>query len=327
MRCATNSRIKRFQVQMRLVSTLAAVALLIVCCRGIHAEASQPGVTFESSDGRVVVFIDGAAVATYVYDDDQILRPYFAHVKTRKGVQVTRNHPPRSGDRDDHATMHPGIWLAFGDISSHDFWRNKASVRHASFSVSPRADGDSGSFTQLKHYVAADGTEICEEEFRCVVRMTTTGYRFEFDSVFTGSGEFWFGDQEEMGLGVRVATSISEVTGGRLLDSEGRTGANQIWSQAAAWCDYSGEVNGHPVGITIMGHPDNIRTSWWHARDYGLLASNMFGRAAMKKGQPSRIVISPGKSLRLRYSVWVHGESDADDISDQYTLYSTFKRN
>ena len=31
-------------------------------------------------------------------------------------------------DLDDHPTMHPGLWLAFGDINGADFWRNKGRV-------------------------------------------------------------------------------------------------------------------------------------------------------------------------------------------------------
>ena len=44
-------------------------------------------------------------------------------------MQVTRHHPPIEGqDRVDHGTFHPGIWMAFGDISGSDYWRLE---RHA----------------------------------------------------------------------------------------------------------------------------------------------------------------------------------------------------
>ncbi len=47
-------------------------------------------------------------------------------------------------DALDHDTMHPGIWLGFGfgDISGHDFWRNKAAMEHVRFVSEPQiADG------------------------------------------------------------------------------------------------------------------------------------------------------------------------------------------
>ena len=58
--------------------------------------------------------------------------------------------------------------------------------------------------------------------------------------------------------------------------------------------------------MTIFCHPENFRPSWFHARDYGLLAANPFGRAAFNKGEPSKVVVKPGESLRLRYGMLVH---------------------
>ena len=48
--------------------------------------------------GVVLAWRDGQAVATYVYDDPQILRPYFTGLKAPGGLQVTRHHPPRARD-------------------------------------------------------------------------------------------------------------------------------------------------------------------------------------------------------------------------------------
>ena len=75
---------------------------------------------------RVIITDAGRPVATYVFRDDKILRPYFANVHAPGGIQVTRNHPPVPGkDATDHDTMHPGVWLAFGNLSGQDFWRQR----------------------------------------------------------------------------------------------------------------------------------------------------------------------------------------------------------
>ena len=58
------------------------------------------------------------------------------------------------------------------------------------------------------------------------------------DSQFSGPEEFYFGDQEEMGLGVRVATPLAVKNGGRLLKSEGGIGEKQVWVRQSDWCDY-----------------------------------------------------------------------------------------
>jgi hypothetical protein len=112
-----------------------------------------------------------------------------------------------------------------------------------------------------------------------------------WDSEFTGVREFAFGDQEEMGLGIRVATPLRVEAGdgslppgnGTMTDSEGRKNGAEIGGNSADWCDYSGSLNGQRVGMTIFCHPKNFRPSWFHARDYGFLAANAFGRAAFRK--------------------------------------------
>src|SRR5262245_61761201 len=61
----------------------------------------------ENRPGRVVIMRDSTPVATYVYRDEEIKRPYFANVNTPNGLPITRHHPPRpESDAADHPTMH-----------------------------------------------------------------------------------------------------------------------------------------------------------------------------------------------------------------------------
>jgi hypothetical protein len=292
------------------IKTCLALLLWPLLLTFVVAEDPVSRIGFRQQKGKVVVTFNDQPIATYVYADAEIPRPYFAHVKAPGGTQVTRNHPPVDGkDRTDHETMHPGIWMAFGDLDGSDFWRNKARVLHKLFLEGPTGGIGKGSFAEEKHYLRADGSLVCRERFRCSVHELNGGYLLVWDSTFSAENAFYFGDQEEMGLGLRVATSIAEVNGGRLRDSEGRQGAKKIWSNAAAWCDYSGIVDGRPIGMTLMCHPGNFRESWMHARDYGFVAANPFGRKAMRKGPLSNTVVEPGEELRLRYAIWIHGGS------------------
>jgi hypothetical protein len=128
-------------------SSIIAVALLLL---GRSAVADSP-VTFERADSRLLIKVNRSDFATYVWNDPTVKRPYFAHIRSPKGVQVTRNFPPIAGtDATDHSTMHPGLWLAFGDISGTDFWRNKGVVRHAGFVEAPVTDAHGGQFTVQK---------------------------------------------------------------------------------------------------------------------------------------------------------------------------------
>ncbi len=296
--------------------------LILSASAACVSSAEELRMSFTESEGEFAITVNDRAIASYVYDDTSILRPYFAHVKAPGGIQVTRNHPPESGDKGDHATMHPGIWLAFGALDGSDFWRNKATVRHVKFIQSPLAERNVGSFIEQKRYVRTDGSVVCDEELRVAIRATDDGYSLFLESVFRSENAFAFGDQEEMGLGIRVATPMSEIRGGELTDSTGRHSASEIWSNSAAWCDYSGRVDGQNVGMTIMCHPTNFRESWWHARDYGLLVANPFGRAAMHKGEASRVIIKPGEELILRFAIWVHGNVDQKAIQAAYNDYS-----
>ena len=290
----------------------------------VHAESppnTTAPITFHD-DGKALQIHSGKnKIATYIYQHDKVKRPFFAHVKSPSGTQVTRNFPPEKGDRQDHADMHPGIWLAFGDLNGEDFWRNKGSVVHKGFTQSPTGGSGIGSFIQRKAYQRADGSVVCFEDFRCTIRILEEGYLLQLDSTFSSpeGNLFYFGDQEEMGLGIRVATEIAELESGEITDSEGRRGAEQVWSQPSKWCDYSGTVGDERIGMTILCHPDNFRESWMHARNYGVIAANLFGRQAMKKGPKSRIEVSGEEGLRLQYGILLHGQTpDLDAVHRRY---------
>lgn len=296
---------------------LSTAALLVSLISTAHSSAADGVVCFARQADRLEIKVDDVAMATYVFRDDKILRPYFAHLRAPNGFQVTRNHPPVAGvDAADHDTMHPGLWLAFGDLSGGDFWRNKAKVEHVEFVSEPRVDGNNGTFTVRNRYIRGDNT-ICDELCRVAVFARASGYWIVLDSRFSGSDDFYFGDQEEMGLGVRVATPLTVKNGGALLNSDALRGEKQVWGRQADWCDYGGKIDGQPVGVTLIPDPANFRRSWFHARDYGFVAANPFGRQAFTKGEKSQLIVRSGESLRLRFAVRVH--LAAGDLPSAYS--------
>lgn len=298
-------------------------------------ESGAASVKFAQGDSRVTVAIDGLPVAMYCHQDDKITRPFFAHVRAPNGVQVTRHHPPIEGqDLIDHDTFHPGIWMAFGDISGSDYWRIAAPVRHVEFIERPKGGPGKGSFAVHNKYLDQKDPSkvVCDETVRYTFLIRPEGYLLLWDSTFTSDHEFAFGDQEEMGLGFRMATPLrverkSEDNlppgTGTILDSEGRKNGGEVWGNAADWCDYSGTIAGERAGMTLFCHPDNFRPSWFHARDYGLLEANPFGRQAFGKGEPSKVVIKPGEKMRLRYGVLIHSGpgNNSPDFDAAYADY------
>jgi len=284
--------------------SIATAALLLALT--IPGFADSP-VTFERGESRLLIKVDGSDFASYVWDDPSVKRPYFAHIRSPKGVQLTRSFPPVEGkDATDHATMHPGLWLAFGDVNGADFWRNKGVVRHVEFVEEPVSDARGGRFAVRNSY-EADGKTICEEVCRIRIRVAPQGRLIDWESEFSGPATFSFGDQEEMGLGVRMATDLIVANGGVIANSDGLKNERQIWGKQADWCDYSGKGG----GIMLMPAPGGFRRSWFHARDYGLLVANPFGRRAFTRGEPSRVVVEKGQALTLRFNILVH-DGDPD---------------
>jgi hypothetical protein len=294
-------------------------------------------VEFVPGNGRVAVVIDGLPVAVYCYLDDTITRPYFGHVRALGGVQVTRHHPPIDGqDIVDHGTFHPGIWMSFGDISGADYWRIKARVRQAEFVEHPKGGMGRGSFAVRNQYLDQHDPSrmVCEEIARYTFSLCPAGYLLNWDSTFSSDHEFAFGDQAEMGIGFRVATPLRVGASGAgnlppgsgtILDAEGRKNEREVWGNSANWCDFSGTMAGQRVGMSIFCHPENLRPSWFHARDYGLLEANPFGRQSFGKGAASKVIVKPGEKLRLRYGILVHSgpQGSTPDLKQAYADYVT----
>ncbi len=271
----------------------------------------------ESQPGQVMIHFGDRPLATYVYQDPEISRPYFKDVHAPGEIRVTRNHPPREGvDPTDHATFHPGLWLAFGDLSGADSWRNKTPVRHVEFIERPHILANAVRFSVRNLY---HGTEspVCEEICEYVFVHRPQGILLLWNSVFQSKqADFAFGDQEEMGLGIRLATPISVKSekGGRIIDNEGRKNEKEIWGKQALWCDYSGWIDGSFSGLMIMPDPGNFRPCRWHVRDYGFLAANPFGQHVFGSPESSKVTVTKGQPFRLSYGILIHADKKENEI-------------
>jgi hypothetical protein len=288
--------------------------------------AEEPEVSFAERGERLEIAVAGRPFASYVYEDREILRPYFAHVREPGGTQVTRAHPPVQGkDAVDHATMHPGIWLGLGDVSGADFWRNKGVVRQSGFAVKPQGGKGLGRFTaSLTYHRTAGEAPMAKQDSAYTVRVLPSGYLLEADLKLAAVGDpLVLGDQEEMGLGLRVASGITATAGGAITNSEGRRSEKEVWGRPADWCDYSGVLDGRRVGMCLMPHPGNFRKSWFHARDYGLLVANPFGQNAFTRGEKSAVRVEVNQPLRLRFAVLVYGgrELQATELGAVFAAY------
>ena len=287
-----------------------------------QAGASDRGFAWDIDSGRLSIRHDGRPVAEYVFTDPLVLRPHFRNLRAPSGARVTRTHPPGEGDATDHAAMHPGIWLAFGDISGEDFWRNKARIEHVSFTAQPAVRNERLTFATRNRLVAQDGSELAAQDSRFeIAPRGDHAFLLTWHAEIRGAGrELVFGDQEEMGLGVRVATDLTEKQGGLVVNSDGLAGAKTVWGKPADWAVYSRDIDGRSRGIAIFPARSNPNPTWWHSRDYGAIVANGFGSRVLPPSAGGKFVVKQGESLLLRYDLLMFDApaSSPIDLAAQY---------
>ena len=140
--------------------------------------------------------------------------------------------------------------------------------------------GNQAKLATHNEWRTADGTKILDEDRVISFTPLADGaYLIVFDIDMAATGApLTFGDTKEGSFGIRINDALREQGGkGKLTNAEGKTGEKQVWGMRSRWCDYSGELNGKKVGLTIFDDPSNP-PSCWHSRGYGLMAANPFGR-------------------------------------------------
>jgi hypothetical protein len=308
----------------RLVSAVLFSSIVLLLASSVCLAADY-AVAFKFAPGKLQITIDGKDFATYSFSDPKIARPYFAQVKTPSGIQATRTFPPVQGVDDvDHDTMHPGIWHSFGDISGRDYWRNKCKTEHELFAEAPQGGPGKGTFTVRNYYQDDKGNRKVLEVCKYTI-LARPGFTILIqDSTFSSAEEdFYFGDQEELGIGIRVNTKIAERYGGAMVNADGLKGAKACWSQASAWIDYSGVVDGTRIGMTIMPDPGNFRASWFHARDYGVIVANPFGRKSMEKGEADKTVVKKGQKFHYGNGIAIYSGPEGTPV-DPGAMYKVY---
>jgi hypothetical protein len=252
------------------------------------------------------------------------------------------------GETTDHK-HHRGVWFCHGDVipegmtlehkikgvAGVDFWAEGAG--HGIITCTkvdqPRQHAeDHASIVTINTWcMSAKGAvqdKVLEEvrTLHCMDRGEATLFLVEIE-LTASQCPVLFADTKEGCLGVRVADSMTEKNGGVLENAQGRRGEKNCWGRLSAWCDYSGKVEGQTVGITIMADPRNAWHTAWHARGYGLLAANPFGREKSgfpcRLGQSELVRLGKGETLKLRYGVLVHsGDAKTGKVAEHYEWFT-----
>ena len=149
--------------------------------------------------------------------------------------------------------------------------------------------------------------------------------------VIADGGDVIFGDTKEGSMGIRsnpVLRLRGEVAEGKAINNEGIEG-KAIWGKRAAWVSYWAPFKGGVTGFSIFDHPTNLRhPTWWHARDYGLVAANPFGihNFERKPKGTGDLKILKGSDITFRYRFLFHkGNAKSAKISERYTSWAKEK--
>lgn len=289
------------------------------------------GVVVTDTGERIEVRIDGALFTQYWYRDVPA-RPYFWPVHAPGDVPVTRAYPMATvdGEVQDHPHQR-SLYFAFGDVNGVDNWSELPGHGYTAHqSVDAIVSGPVfGRFSTTSAWTDRDGAPVLHQSATVTIWRGDGDLRLmDVDLRLTARDQaVRFGDTKEGGiLTVRIASDfdVDRKLGGRIENSFGGIDEAETWGRAAHWCDYSGLVDGARYGVAVMDHPDSFRyPTFWHVRDYGLMAANPFALKAftarnevVKDGSHT---LPAGETLRFVYRVVVHRGGAADaGIGDQY---------
>ncbi|MBL9186689.1 MAG: PmoA family protein [Opitutaceae bacterium] len=305
-------------------SDLAALVAWLQAPSSAASPPSGPGFAFELRDDRLAITDGGQPVAHYVFRDAHVLRPHFQDLRAPGGYRLTRPQPPGPDDLADHPAMHPGVWFGFGNVNGEDFWRNKGRIEHVQFTQVPTARDGVLRFATESRLVARDGRTLGRQSLAVAVSRQGTAYLLDCTTTLKPeTGELVFGEQEEMGFGLRLATALIEKNGGRLADSAGHSDAKEIWGQVSDWVVASHTLDGRVRGAAVLAATNNPVRTWWHTRDYGLVVANAFGPRVLPANTAGRLTVSAGGALTLRYGLLLF---DAEKLPDLAGAFEDFNR-
>ena len=319
---------------------LLVIALTLPLC-------AQVKITQQGKD-KISVEIDGKPFTDF-YIGPQTAKPYLHPLRTADGKVVTRGFPMVTdipGEAHDHP-HHRGLWFTHGDVNGYDFWANEPDQKGANKGkgtvVLEKVDKfvtgkKSGTISATFAWKIPSGETLLIESRKMTFYSDPQLRTIDFDITLSPQQEVKFGDTKEGMFAIRLAAPLEEEQPkdipepkrtGKMVNAQNKVGEKNVWGKRSEWVDYFGKIDGAPVGIAVFDHPSNPRSpTYWHARGYGLLATNIFGLHDFER-DPSRdasLTIRPGQPLRFRFRVIIHpGDVNTAAIREAYETWIAMK--
>jgi hypothetical protein len=323
---------------------------------GFSSIAQNLPVSFKNGKTSVDVSVGGKPFTSYFFPGKNVLKKAVLFpLISAKGTTITRGYPmaPRAGERVDHP-HHVGMWLNYEDVNGFDYWNNSTNIIaslqthkmgtivHSSII---KQDAKQGLLVVSADWIDNDGKgqKVLQEkttyvfsgtaDSRTVDRITTltaVADQVLFKDVKDGMFAIRVARQLEIpsnkpdvftdAHGVETKVPVMDNTGvsGDYLSSEGVKG-EAVWSTRAKWMNLHGEMDNHPISVTIFDHPSNVSyPSYWHARGYGLFAVNPLGAKVFSNGKDERnLTLKKGESVTFRYRTLITDRLNTKDELDK----------
>ena len=276
------------------------------------AEKNTAEVTLDKDDVAVAVKVDGKLFTKYVYNDEKRAKPILYPVIGPNDIPMTRRYPIEEageGEAKDHP-HHASLWYTHGEVNGISFWhigKDTGEIIHEKFL---KLEGNV--IATRNKWVDSKGNVVCRDERELAFHGEGDDRAIDVTvKILADSGDVTFGDTKEGSMGIRsnpVLRLKGSVAKGKALNSAGDTD-KALWGKRAAWVSYWAPQEKKVVGFSIFDHPTNPRhPTWWHARDYGLVAANPFGihNFERKPKGTGDMKVKNGESVTFRYRFLFH---------------------
>lgn len=287
------------------------------------------------AEKKVVVKVNDQLFTQLLYADS-LAKPILFPIQASDGLPITRGFPLET--RPDDPTDHPhqvGMWMNYEKVNGIDFWNNSFAIppdkKHLygkiiTRKISAIASGEKGMIEYEAAWINANGQVLLQEKTRLEFFQEGRVRGIDRSTELMAATQISMPDAKDGLLGIRVAhelelpvnevaeykdgngnqTTIAKTRDlavtGDFITSAGKKG-DAAWGSRGNWCMLFGKRAGVPISITMIDHPDNLGyPTFWHARNYGLLAANPFGQKIFTNGETNlNFKMIKGKSLRFQY--------------------------
>jgi hypothetical protein len=298
------------------IAILVLLALSSVNC--VSAQPSSSGVQAKLEDNKIVVTVNGRLFTSYKFDKSQKY-PYFWPVNgPASGQSITT-------ETSEPYPHHHSLFFGCDRVNGGNYWQ-EGNERGQILSQGPKIVESSGKKTVLEDeclWKQPDQEPIIRDRRQVVITAPSESQRFiDFQITLEPLTDIRILKTNHSLFAARVVPELSVLSGGTLINAEGKTAEKGTFNAPSPWCDYSGTRNGITEGIAILQNPSNRwYPSPWFTRDYGF-----FSPTPINWLEGDKLDLPKGQKLTLSYRVIVHtGDSKQAGIPALFDAYEQVK--